>query len=690
LIIRCLGRPRALYPVSQQDIHGRMKVVAIALVAILAVAHAAEVQTGASVTPIAKVIEMLQGMLAQGKKQKQDEQVMFAAYKQFCDDTIAEKTKAIADANAAIEELTADIQEYEADIAALTKSIQGHEADIATWTGDMKALKAVRAKERADYELTHKDYSESIDALERAIAVLKKARNNTGRVEQAAFAQLMNMDRVPSEVKHAILGFLAQDPETDDGFLTRGAPEAAGYEFQSTSVIEMLEKLETKFNDERTQLEKEEANARHAFEMLVQDLTNSIDTSTKARNENQEEKANKQQALADAKGDLADTIATRDEDTKYLTDLTSTCQLKANEFEQRQKLRGEELDALSQALEILSNSVSPLGAKHLPSFVQKTSFLQLKQRDVQHKVAAFLSASGKRINSHILSALAVRVSEDPFKKVKQMIKDLIVRLLEEANEEAEHKGWCDTELSTNEQTRKEKTNEVDTLNAEIDELSASIAQLAQDITDLTNAVAELEAALQQATEIRNAEHAKNTETIADAQEAQTAVAQALTILREFYSKAADATALVQQQQPEIWDEAYTGMQAEKGGVVGMLEVIQSDFARLETETEAAENEAQREYETFKQDTEVDKVAKNKDIEFKTTKKNDQEAAKQSKETDLADAQAALDAALAYYDKLKPSCVDAGVSYEDRVQRRKEEIESLQEALRILNGEDFAA
>ena len=38
-----------------------------------------------------------------------------------------------------------------------------------------------------------------------------------------------------------------------------------------------------------------------------------------------------------------------------------------------------------------------------------------------------------------------------------MIKDLIVRLMEEANEEAEHKGWCDTELSTNEQTRKEKT-----------------------------------------------------------------------------------------------------------------------------------------------------------------------------------------------------------------------------------------
>ena len=52
--------------------------------------------------------------------------------------------------------------------------------------------------------------------------------------------------------------------------------------------------------------------------------------------------------------------------------------------------------------------------------------------------------------------LAECVESDPFAKVKKTIKDLIVKLVEEANEEAEHKGWCDTELSTNEQTRKEK------------------------------------------------------------------------------------------------------------------------------------------------------------------------------------------------------------------------------------------
>jgi len=283
----------------------------------------------------------------------------------------------------------------------------------------------------------------------------------------------------------------------------------------------------------------------------------------------------------------------------------------------------------------------------------------------------------------------VHVEADPFVKVKKMVKDLIIKLQEEANNEAEQKGWCDTELSTNEQTRKEKTEAVETLHAEIDELEASIAKLTEDITDLTAAVADLDAAMATATNLRNEEKAKNTETISDSQEAQTAVAQALTVLKEFYAKAAEATAFVQQKDPEIFDSEYKGMQSESGGVVGMLEVIESDFARLESDTKAGEATAQKEYDEFMTDSKVDKTEKSTDIEHKTAKKQDQSQTLTIKREDLEGTQKELDAALAYFDKLKPSCVDSGVSYEDRVARRKEEIESLQEALKILNGEDIA-
>merc|ERR1719198_612236 len=153
-----------------------------------------------------------------------------------------------------------------------------------------------------------------------------------------------------------------------------------------------------------------------------------------------------------------------------------------------------------------------------------------------------------------------------------MIKDLIVKLMEEATEEAETKGFCDTELSTNEHTRKEKTAQVESLTADIDELTASIAVLTEEIASLNEQLAASQAAVEKATDIRMAEKKKNKETISDAQDAQAAVAQALGVLKDFYEKAGKATAFY--QQPAIFDDTpYKGMGGESGGVVGMIEVI---------------------------------------------------------------------------------------------------------------------
>merc|ERR1712164_4409 len=489
-----------------------------------------------------------------GKKEKHEEQVQFAAYKQFCDDTTVEKQRAIKEANEMIEILQADIQKYEADAAQLAKEIAKHDEDISTWEGDFKAASKVREIEHTDYVATHKDYTESIDALDEGIATLKKQAHD---VKQAA-ASLMQISAsniIPAESKKVIDAFLAQDP--DDENLAVAAPEANAYEFQAQGIVDMLTKLAGKFEDERTDLEKEETNARHAFEMLSQDLKTQIGQATSARTEKSEAKAKALQSSADAKGDLQDTTTTRDDDSKYLADLTATCEQKSSDFAARQQLRAEEIAAVEKAIEILSSgAVSGASEKHLPQLIQKSSLAQLRsvaQNPNQMRVAAYLKEQGSRINSRVLSALAMRVADDPFKKVKKMIKDLIVKLMEEANEEAEHKGWCDTELSTNEQTRKEKTEAVETLHAEIDELEASIAKLTEDIGELTKAVAELDAAMAKATKLRQEEKAKNTETIADSQEAQTAVAQALTVLKEFYAKAAEATALLQQKaEPEIF------------------------------------------------------------------------------------------------------------------------------------------
>merc|ERR1711904_350664 len=178
----------------------------------------------------------------------------------------------------------------------------------------------------------------------------------------------------------------------------------------------------------------------------------------------------------------------------------------------------------------------------------------------------------------------------------------------------------------------EKTEAVVMLTAEIDELTASVAALGEQMADLTKAISELDAAVATATEERVAESEKNKITIKDAQGAQTAVAQALSVLNEFYAKAATATSFAQSgahAEPEIFgDEPYTGMGAESGGVVGMIEVIQSDFARLEAETSAAEAEASKQYDEFMRDSKVDKVQKSADLDHASASKSESETALQ--------------------------------------------------------------
>jgi hypothetical protein len=498
--------------------------------ALLAAAGAVSASS-AQVTPVQKVIELLEGMLAKGKKEKHEEQVQFAAYKQFCDDTSVEKKRAISEAEEQMEKLNADISKATADAARLGREVAKHDADIATFQGDKKAATSVREMEKGDYQAMHQDYSESVDALERAITVLKKQAYDRKQAA-AVLAQVDAM--IPAEKKHVVAAFLAQDPEVGLGV---SAPEANGYEFQSSSVVDMLEKLLDKFTDERTDLEKAEMNSVHAYDMLMQDLAAQIEQNTKARTTKSEFKAKRLQDAASAKSDLADTTATKNADSAYLSELTGTCTTKASDFESRQQLRADELVAVQKAIEIMgSGSVSGNAGTYLPSLAQtkKSALVQLKSalkmgnsNERVQLALAYLNRQSSKLNSRILAQVAMQSqqkamsgAEDPFAKVKKMIKDLIVRLMEEANEEAEHKGWCDTELATNEATRKEKTAKVETLHAEIDELQASIAKLTEQVKQLTQEVAELQAAMAEATKLRGEEKAENEVTIADAKEAR--------------------------------------------------------------------------------------------------------------------------------------------------------------------------
>merc|ERR1719387_3366323 len=164
--------------------------------------RAAAEQDESSVTPIQKVLEMMNDMRAKGIKEKKDEEVKMSAYFQWCANQDRIKNKEITEANEKIEKLNAEIQKLTSDIEELTARILELDEDIGRWKKDQTSASTIRKKEKADFDATLLDYSESIDALERAINVLKKQSADKPQAELfQSLLQVSKLHLIPADAE---------------------------------------------------------------------------------------------------------------------------------------------------------------------------------------------------------------------------------------------------------------------------------------------------------------------------------------------------------------------------------------------------------------------------------------------------------------------------------------------------------
>jgi len=706
-----------------------MKMLTLILLLVAPTSALLAQQGATSNAAVQKVIQMLGDMQATAKKEKHEEEVKFAEFETFCTNEIADLKEDIKVAAEEIELLTSGIEKLTSDVGVLGEEIGKLGSDVASMESDVKVHKEKRAKEHEDYVAESTDYTESIDAVERAIAVIQKSQGDQPQAASAALLQVSEMTFLPNRVKAMVTAFMTVMDSDSDGDASF-APEANAYESQGGGIIDMLKNLQDDFRKKLKECEKIEMNSQHAHNMVVQDLTDSISSANSDIEEKTAEKEKKTEKIAEDKAMLAATITDKNEDTKTLSDLEAECSQKAQSFKEKQQLRAEEIEAIGKAMEILEKGVSGAAAKHLDLNQVASSLLQVASKHkggnameaIRHKVEDFLASESSRLKSHTLGLLAEKLAADPFAKVKKLIDDMITKLLEEANAEAEQKGFCDTELGKSKVTRDTLTSEIEELDAAIEEGKAFIMKLTEDIGTLTKEIAALDAAVEEATELREAEKAKNQATIKESKDAQDAVQAATAVLKEFYEKAAQATALVQtssgqpnekaatllsrhikigsddwqslanpnfkpgeKKQGQTFGEPYKGNQDQAGGVMAMLEVIMSDFANVESETMANEAQSQKAYEDFMTDSKKTKAIKSKNIEMFTA---DKVAAESKLQTDTKDIKATQDELLAaerYFDKLKPQCIAVPESYEEKVAKREAEIASLKEALQILSS-----
>jgi predicted nucleic acid-binding Zn-ribbon protein len=702
------------------------------VVSLLLLACAAALE----VTPIAKVISLLEAMKQEVEGDGKAEAATYEKFACFCKQTTEAKSDNVKKGNDDIDVLSADVgdktQSKKKDSTELMQRKQKQEELSAK----MQSTNARCAKDKAEYQAASADVDKAISSLSKAIKAMKDSKPAASLLQASAREDLLEtltmadaLNWITAPKRKAVASMIQSVAAVD--------PSSPEYGYHSNDIIELCESLEVDFKAQKKDLDDEHAKNMKACDDLKASLKEDMTSNSEsmAALEKNIDKLSKE--IATARADLVEAQESMKDDELYLKDLTARCEARAQDFDQRSLMRQNEITAISSALKILTDDVKGaaddvnkrvlLVQKSHPSvnakvlvgpatsatkaslktvsllqeIAQKKSVnsflgrLQLSNEERKRKALVLLRDEGQRLGSVVLTSFASRSVADPFKKVKGLIQKLIERLLAESAAEATKKGFCDTELGKSRKERDFRFTETQDLSADLEALEAKEDALTQEIKELTERIKHHEISLKTSTEDRKEAKAENLETVKTAKDGLDAVNEALSILKSFYKQAAKASFV--QASPIDEDTsgpgfvgAYKGKQSSSSAVLDLLQTIASDFDRTIRTTEAEEEAEQRKFVVFAQAVKAslssEKTKKELDEQDLVTTKN----SLNSKMEDLRTAQSLLDAALKEIESLKPTCIDTGMSYADRVAKREDEMAALKKALCILDEENVEA
>jgi len=445
--------------------------------------------------------------------------------------------------------------------------------------------------------------------------------------------------------------------------------------------------LET-FEANLSQSQKEEMENQKAYEDLKAAKEAEIAAGQEQIDKKTAELADTDEKNAQAKEDLEDTKKSLSADEQFLMMLKEKCAMTDKEWEERQKTRQLEMEAVSKALAVLSgDDAHDLFTRTFnPAFVQVA--VTSKRREEASKL---LSRVAKKLNSPRLSALAYRVRLDAFTRVKKAIDDMIAQLMKEKADEIKHKDFCVDEFNTNQLQTEKKESEKTDLIAKIEDLEMTIKALTEAIEKLKAEIAEMQLQMKRAGEDREKENKEFQTTVADQRETQRLLKAALNVLQDFYGKKA---ALLQgRKQEPVGPPPPPGFEeykknAASGGVMDMIQQIISDAKAMEAEAIRSEEDAQKAYEDFVKETNASIEAKSKEIVNKSEEKA-------KAESDLVETKEAKEAVMLeleqlsnYNAELHQSCDFVMKNFDVRQTARDEEVEALKQAKAILSGAKF--
>lgn len=578
-------------------------------------------------------------------------------------------------------ELTATIEKEASSISAMGTEIEEHAASISSDEKDLGAATTVRGAEAADFTASSKELTEIIDSLDRAIGLIEremaKGSASMMQIKSAknladAFKVMVQASVFSSADASRLTALVQSSSSDDDDDSSFGAPDAAVYESHSGSIVDTLQGLLDKAQGQLSDAQKKESTSKNNFEMLKQSLEDEIKYANKELAEAKTNLASSQEGKATAEGDLSVTSKDVSEDEESSENTHHECLTRSQDFESETKSRGEELKALGAAKKAVKEAVG------------SASFLQLASDSSDEPaklVFHYIRNLARKQDSKALAQLASRISssihmssgagEDPFAKVKGLITDMLKKLEEAGAADATHKAYCDKEMAESKQKKIEKKAEVEHLSTKIDQKSAASAKLKEEVADLQRELSELASSTATMDQIRAEEKSVFTVNKAETEQGLDGVKLALKVLREYYSKA---------------DKGHSAAEGTSSGVIGLLEVVESDYSKGLAEMIAVEDAAVASHYMQSMKNQVTKKMKDQDVKYKTKEYTGLDKAVTEHTSDRDGAQEELDAVLDYLGKLDDMCIAKPESYSDRAARRTAEIDGLKQALSILESE----
>jgi hypothetical protein len=614
--------------------------------------------------------------------------------------------------SAKVVELTSDIGVGDTKVGELSEAISKSEAEL-------KEATAIRHHEAEEFSEGENELMATVDTLERAISMLEKELsmgNSFSQVDTPSMITLLQSLGTITDAaglagndKDKLMALVEAQEDADE----TGAPAAAKYQTHSGGIMDVLEDMKDKAESQLADLRITETKAKNSYALLKQSLSNEIAALKKEMADEKVGKAEAGEEKATAEGNLEVAKKETKSSKSKEAQVRSDCQTIAADHEVNVVARKVELRTIEEAEKILRESTGGAESRQY-SFIQTAATSRTSQRakvilSAKTAVLHMVQQLAKQQHSAALAQLASRMSAamkysnhgsgDPFEKIKQLITTMIKKLEKEASEEAQEKQFCDEEMEKTETKKSELEDTVSRLTAKIEKSASSSSSLKEEVMELMSELSNLAKEQASMDSIRRDENAEYVAAKRDLESGLRGVRKALSVLRDFY--AAPKESLLQTEDDDgdrissLMQETVTQpsypQKAEKstgagGGIISLLEVIESDFAKNLATEDAVESDAESSYNKQTRANKIAKAQKEQHIKLMTQEFKSLDKSISDLEADKATDVQELAAVEAYFGKIKERCIAKPSTHEDRVARRDAEIKGLKDAMAALESE----